>query len=159
MGRPRMSPWLTANLNAGMVTATVSTGDLSVGQTETGTVRVESNGGDAVVTVELTVTEPKPMVTVSFTCENGQTYLGQSVYVVGSSPELGTWEPENAAKLEPKDYPTWTGEIDLPANADYEWKCLKREEANPRAGVVWQPGENNTLCTSPSCPQEVNGGF
>lgn len=152
-------PWLTANLNAGMVRATVSAGDLSVGQTETGTVRVASNGGDAVVTVELTVTEPKPMVTVSFTCENGQTYLGQSVYVVGSSPELGTWEPENATKLEPKDYPTWTGEIDLPANADHEWKCLKREEANPRAGVVWQPGANNTLCTSPSCPQEVNGGF
>lgn len=25
----------------------------------------------------------------------------------------------------------------LQANTDHEWKCLKREEANPRAGVVW----------------------
>jgi alpha-amylase len=28
-----------------------------------------------------------------------------------------------------------------------EWKCLKREENNAAAGVVWESGSNNSLNT------------
>jgi len=56
---------------------------------------------------------------VYFACENGTTHQGQSVFVVGSIPELGGWDPTRALKLEPNVYyqyiadgrrgtPTWT---------------------------------------------------
>lgn len=86
-------------------------------------------------------------VSVSFTCQNGTTYSGQSVYVVGNSAALGSWTAASAIKLNPTSYPTWTGTIQLPANTAVEWKCLKREENNAAAGVVWESGSNNALNT------------
>ena len=86
-------------------------------------------------------------VSVSFTCQNGTTYSGQSVYVVGNSAALGSWTAASAIKLNPTSYPTWTGTIQLPANTAVEWKCLKREENNAAAGVVWENGSNNSLNT------------
>ena len=154
-------PWLEAAFNAGesAVQATADTAGLPVGDKATGLITVRSNGGDRAINVELTITQPTETVTVAFTCENGQTYVGQSVYVVGSSLELGTWALENTIRLQPTSYPTWTGEVELPTEADVEWKCVKREEDNPRAGVTWQPGDNNRLCTRPSCPREVSARF
>lgn len=86
-------------------------------------------------------------VNVTFTCQNGTTYAGQSVYVVGTGAELGNWTAASAIKLNPTSYPTWTGIIQLPANTALEWKCLKREENNAAAGVVWESGSNNSLNT------------
>lgn len=86
-------------------------------------------------------------VAVKFTCANGTTYMGQSVYVVGSLATLGNWAPASAVKLSPTSYPTWTGTVQLPANTSIQWKCLKREEANAANGVVWQGGSNNVVNT------------
>lgn len=86
-------------------------------------------------------------VTVNFSCANGTTYSGQSVYVVGSVSALGNWTAASAVKLNPTNYPTWTGSIQLPANTSIQWKCLKREEANAANGVVWQSGSNNVVNT------------
>ncbi len=80
---------------------------------------------------------------VSFTCNNGNTSFGTSVYVVGNSPELGNWSPANAVKLDPTSYPTWTGTITLPENQAAEWKCIKRLESG--GGTQWQGGSNNQL--------------
>lgn len=95
-----------------------------------------------------------------FTCSNGSTYFGQSVYAIGNVPELGNWNIASAIKLDPTNYPTWSGTIDLPANSSVEWKCLKRDENNPNAGVVWQSGGNNTIQTG-NVGSSVNtsGGF
>lgn len=89
-------------------------------------------------------------VTVNFTCNNGSTYTGQSVYVVGDNAAIGSWAPASAVKLSPTSYPTWTGSIQLPANTSVQWKCLKREESNASAGVVWQSGSNNVVNTATS---------
>ena len=86
-------------------------------------------------------------VSVSFTCNNGYTYSGQSVYVVGDIAELGNWNPANAQILSPTNYPSWTGDIQLPANTNVEWKCVKRDESDPNAGVEWQGGGNNLVNT------------
>lgn len=80
---------------------------------------------------------------VDFSCGNGFTNYGTSIYVVGNSAELGNWSPSNAIKLDPTDYPTWTGSIALPTNQSMEWKCIKRLEAG--GGVTWQGGQNNQL--------------
>lgn len=89
-------------------------------------------------------------VAINFTCQNGTTYAGQSVYAVGNISALGNWNPASAIKLNTSSYPTWTGTLQLPINTAIEWKCLKREENNANAGVVWESGGNNTFNTSTS---------
>lgn len=98
-------------------------------------------------------------VTGNFTCNNGSTYYGQSVYVVGNIPELGSWNAASAIKLDASNYPTWSGSIALPANTSVQWKCLKREESNPNAGVVWQSGSNNSVQTGSSGSVSTSGSF
>ncbi len=94
---------------------------------------------------------------IYFACENGTTRQGQSVFVVGSIPELGGWDPVAALKLEPNVYyqyiadgrrgtPTWTRVVTLPLNAEFEWKCLRL--ADDASGPAdWQPGPNNSFRT------------
>ncbi|HWV14307.1 MAG TPA: carbohydrate-binding module family 20 domain-containing protein [Cellvibrio sp.] len=86
-------------------------------------------------------------VKVRFVCNNGTTYLGQSVYVTGNSKELGNWNLERAVKLNPVAYPRWEGSLKLSANTNIQWKCVKREELNPSEGIVWQGGSNITVNT------------
>ncbi|HAS3625867.1 TPA: cyclomaltodextrin glucanotransferase [Vibrio cholerae] len=90
---------------------------------------------------------------VTFTCYNGYTNLGQSVYAVGSVAQLGNWMPADAVKLAPTQYPTWSATIRVPATQSIEWKCLKRNETNPALNVVWQSGANNQLHSSSSASQ------
>ena len=96
-------------------------------------------------------------VPVDFTCYNGTTYWGQSVYVVGSIPALGSWDPSSAVLLSPDSYPTWAGTIAVPTSTAVEWKCIKREESDASAGLVWQSGSNNTFNSGST--QTVSGSF
>jgi cyclomaltodextrin glucanotransferase len=91
--------------------------------------------------------------TVAFTCYNGYTNLGQSVYAVGNAAQLGGWAPAGAVKLDPAQYPTWSATIDVPAAQNIEWKCLKRDETNPELNVVWQSGGNNQLDSNANATQ------
>lgn len=84
---------------------------------------------------------------VAFQCQNGNTEWGQSVYITGNSDALGSWSPADALKLEPTAYPTWSGTFEMPANTSLEWKCIKRSETDPSAGLEWQSGSNNLVET------------
>jgi alpha-glucosidase len=104
----------------------------------------------------------QPVVSADFTCTNATTTSGQSVYAVGSSSELGAWAPDSAVKLDPTNYPTWTGTIsNLPPNTTIEWKCIKRQEANyPSTADQWQPGGNNSIAAGSSgTAGTTTGGF
>jgi alpha-glucosidase (family GH31 glycosyl hydrolase) len=91
-------------------------------------------------------------VSATFTCTNGTTTPGQSIYAVGNAPQLGEWSVASAVKLAPTAYPTWTGTVSgLPPNTPIEWKCVKRQEANfPDTADTWQPGANATFTTPAS---------
>jgi hypothetical protein len=86
--------------------------------------------------------------TEQFICDNGTTVMGQSVYVVGSIPAIGNWDPNKAVKLDPiNTYPRWTGTVsNLPLNTAVQWKCIK-QGIGP---VIWQHDPNNsfTSCAS-----------
>jgi alpha-glucosidase len=88
-----------------------------------------------------------PASSVNFVCSNGQTNPGESIYVVGSIPALGSWDIANAIKLDPNIYyeyivnppvrhfgpgpntPTWTGVVsELPPNSTFEWKFIRKRE-------------------------------
>lgn len=86
-------------------------------------------------------------VNITFQCDRGNTYFGQSVYAIGNIPELGNWNTANATKLDASSYPTWKKIITVPKNKNVKWKCLKREESNPSQGVQWEPGAD-TVFTS-----------
>jgi alpha-amylase len=96
---------------------------------------------------------------VAFSCHNGTTFSGQSVYVVGSVAGLGTWSPAAARKLDPTAYPTWTGTLSTPASTSIEWKCIKRNETNPDQDLVWEPGGNNIVQTPASGSVATAGSF
>ncbi|HWN68107.1 MAG TPA: carbohydrate-binding module family 20 domain-containing protein [Haliangium sp.] len=98
-------------------------------------------------------------VNVNFTCQNGNTTLGQSVYVVGNTAEIGNWSTAGAVRMTPSAYPTWTATIALPASRTVEWKCLKRDEVDPNARVEWESGANNVVTTPASGSTSSVGGF
>ncbi|MFZ5850133.1 MAG: carbohydrate-binding module family 20 domain-containing protein [Actinomycetota bacterium] len=101
-------------------------------------------------------------VSQTFTCTNGATTPGQSVYAVGSAPQLGAWSPASDVKLDPTAYPTWIGTISgLPPSTSIEWKCIKRQEANhPATADQWQPGANSSFTTPSTGPARgTSGGF
>lgn len=102
------------------------------------------------------VTLGQAPVSETFTCTNGTTTAGQSVYAVGSVPQLGAWAPDSAVKLSPTSYPTWTGIITgLPASTTIEWKCMKRQDVNfPALADQWQAGANSVFTT----PATGSGG-
>ncbi len=95
-------------------------------------------------------------VSVTFSCANGSTATGQSVYAVGSIGNLGQWSPASAVKLSPTSYPTWTGTIsNLPPSSTFEWKCIKRAEANyPNTADAWSTGGNISV----TVPATGSGG-
>ena len=100
---------------------------------------------------------------INFVCDNAFTAPGQTIYAVGSVPELGNWDPSRAVALSPSVYwqyiynpppggggpgpstPVWTGVLaGLPSNPDFEWKCIRRNE-DGSGSVVWQPGANTAF--------------
>ncbi len=114
--------------------------------TEAGTYKVSFNDSSMAYTVvKQGGGEETTTVDVSFTCNNGTTYVGQSVYVVGNHAALGNWAPASGVKLDPTSYPSWSGTVTLPTNTAVEWKCVKRDEADATAGVEWQGGANNSV--------------
>jgi alpha-glucosidase len=88
---------------------------------------------------------PQPL---RFSCKNGTTTPGISVYVTGNTSALGGWDTAKAVKLEPNGpYPTWTGLLPgLNAADTIEWKCIKRQEQGTAPAVIqWEPGANNVV--------------
>jgi alpha-glucosidase len=103
---------------------------------------------------------------VNFVCDNAFTAPGQTIYAVGSIPELGNWDSGKAIALSPSIYweyifsppgtgsgpgpsaPVWTGIVaGLPANPKFEWKCIRRNE-DGSGSVGWQPGANTIFSAS-----------
>jgi alpha-amylase len=82
-------------------------------------------------------------VQVSF-AENATTSWGQNVYVVGSIPELGNWNPANAIALSSAGYPIWSASTSLPANIAFQYKYIKK---NPDGSVTWESDPNRSAST------------
>jgi alpha-amylase len=70
---------------------------------------------------------------------------GQSLYIVGSVPALGNWDPGSAVPLTQVDPTTWTTTKDLPGSQLIEYKYIRR---NPDGGVVWESDPNRTVTTA-----------
>lgn len=65
---------------------------------------------------------------------NQTTVLGQSVFVLGSLPELGGGDVRLAVKLEPTSYPVWKATVSLPRGRAYTYQYYIRNDAPGQGG-------------------------
>jgi alpha-glucosidase len=88
-----------------------------------------------------------------FVCSNGKTQPGESIYVVGNIPALGSWNPAEAVRLVPVRYQTWFRWArtvgDLPPNAAIEWKFIRRRESGGEV-LQWENDGPNHAVTTPA---------
>lgn len=78
-------------------------------------------------------------------------------YAVGSSLELGAWDPRDAVALAHRPAQNqWNGSIDVPADQDTLWKCIERNNDASHA-VRWQPGPNVSFTSGTE--SETRGTF
>lgn len=75
------------------------------------------------------------------------THWGQNVFVVGSIPALGDWNPAGAVPLSPAAYPIWRATAHLPPGTAFEYKYVKK---NPDGTVTWESGPNRGHTTPAS---------
>ncbi|GAA3766847.1 carbohydrate-binding module family 20 domain-containing protein [Salinactinospora qingdaonensis] len=86
-----------------------------------------------------------------------ETSYGQEVYVVGSLPELGAWDPANGLHLSADTYPVWTATVDLPADTTFEYKYVK---LTTDGTVEWESGANRSATAEDNaggCAQTLTG--
>lgn len=82
---------------------------------------------------------------------NAYTSWGQQLYVVGSSPQLGQWDPSKALKLEPLNYPQWSVTFKRAVDEPISFKFIKKSGD----AVIWEGGANHEL----SPQQDVTNSY
>ncbi|WP_234410610.1 alpha-amylase family glycosyl hydrolase [Caldalkalibacillus mannanilyticus] len=95
-------------------------------------------------------------VSVRFIVHNAQTNLGQGVYIVGSVPELGSWDPAKAVgpfyNQVVFKYPSWYMDLSVPAGQTIQFKYIKKDS---QGNVVWESGNNHSFTTPADGPGTV----
>jgi alpha-amylase len=81
--------------------------------------------------------------TVTFN-QTASTVAGQSVFLVGSLPALGSWAPASALPLTLVSGSQWSRQVTLPASTTLEYKFIKKDGSG---NVVWESGANRSLTT------------
>ncbi|MEY9213123.1 alpha amylase C-terminal domain-containing protein [Thermobifida halotolerans] len=88
------------------------------------------------------------------------TWYGQEVHVVGSIPELGSWNPADGLKLntDGSTYPVWKGQVSLPEGTRFDYKYVK---INPDGTVEWENGDNRSAVADDSggCSRTFTGSW
>ncbi|SEF81228.1 alpha-amylase [Actinacidiphila yanglinensis] len=158
--------WIGINNSADAVTTTFTTGlaagtycdvihgdPTSSGGCTGSTVTVGSNGTatvtlpahDSVALYGTGTSAGPPSGTVAETFQVSATApAGQSVYLVGSIPELANWDPAQGIPLASTDGTHWTGTPNLPASTSFAYKYVLKDGSG---NVTWEPGDNHTAST------------
>ena len=111
------------------------------------------------INAEVVADDSNAYCPVTFTCDNGHTSWGDSVYVTGDVVSLNNWQTKNAIKLEPTNYPTWQGTINIPKNTQVSWKCIIRQEDSPFTVRQWEQDPNNNFNTGNCDVTQAQGSF
>jgi cyclomaltodextrin glucanotransferase len=77
---------------------------------------------------------------------NATTVPGENIFVVGSIPELGSWDTSKSteAMLNP-NYPQWFLPVSVPANTTFQFKFIKK---NASGTVTFETGGNRTFTSA-----------
>lgn len=82
-------------------------------------------------------------VTTSFEAASPTTY-GQNILLLGSIPELGSWDPSDAILMTghyngAHAWPTFTTSVEIPAGTSFEYKYIFQ---NTSGAETWESGAN-----------------
>ncbi|TDL22528.1 glycoside hydrolase [Rickenella mellea] len=84
--------------------------------------------------------------------ETATTVLGENIFVVGSIPQLGSWNPAGAIALSAASYPVWSTKITIPANTAFQYKYIRKESDG---GIEWESDPNRNATTGSSGTQTL----
>jgi alpha-amylase len=76
---------------------------------------------------------------------NASTALGTNVYVVGSTPALGNWNPASAVPLSASGYPIWSGQVTVPSGTTFQYKFIKKDSTG---AVTWESIANRSATST-----------
>ena len=93
------------------------------------------------------------------------TAIGTSVFVVGSVPQLGNWDPTRAMKAVASNCAgqtcQWSVTVGIPEGASYEYKFVKRDDCalcySNAANILYEPGANRTGTVTAGPPAPFAG--
>jgi len=84
------------------------------------------------------------------------TSVGQTIKIVGSISQLGSWNTASAPALSAEKYtassPTWSTSINLPAGTSFEYKFI-RVESN--GAVTYESGANRVYTVTKGCESKA----
>ncbi|KAL4932904.1 starch binding domain protein [Aspergillus undulatus] len=102
-----------------------------------------------------TCTTTATSIPVTFQVTAATTW-GESVYIAGSTAQLGSWSPSSAIALSASEYtpanPVWTVTLDIPVGSTFEYKYIKKEDDG---SVVWEGGSNKMYTVPTACSGEA----
>ncbi|KAH8986657.1 carbohydrate-binding-like protein [Lactarius hatsudake] len=70
-----------------------------------------------------------------------------NVFVVGSVPGLGNWDPNNAIPLDPTNYPIWTATAYLPSDTEFEFSFIRKRSDGTIISEPGRPGVDRALAS------------
>ncbi|KAI0765065.1 carbohydrate-binding-like protein [Fomes fomentarius] len=81
-----------------------------------------------------------------------ETAVGETILLVGSVPQLGSWDTESAIALSAAYYPTWTALVVIPSGTMFEYKFTRKDTDG---NIVWESGPNRSAITPASGSQAL----
>lgn len=100
-----------------------------------------------------------PATTVAVTFNHlASTSYGESIKLVGSLSQLGSWTASSGVALSASQYttsnPLWTATVKIPAGTKFEYKFVK-VSSNDGSAVTWESDPNRSYTVPESCAESV----
>lgn len=109
------------------------------------------DGGDSATPTSTACTSPATAVAVTFDALVTTSY-GESVYLVGSVAQLGSWDTSSAVTLSADHYtvdnPLWSGTVSLTPGSDIQYKFIKH---GTDGSVTWENDPNRGFTVPTGC--------
>jgi glucoamylase len=84
--------------------------------------------------------------------EYATTTYGESISIVGSIAQLGSWNTNNAVALSAQNYTSsnnlWFVEISLPAGNSFQYKYIRKQS---NGSVQWESDPNRSYTVPANC--------
>lgn len=82
------------------------------------------------------------------------TNWGENLYIVGSLPELGGWNPDQATEaLMNPNYPEWFLPVSVPCGSTFEFKFIKKDD---KGNITWESGNNRVFTSAAGSAETVD---
>ncbi|KAJ5715258.1 alpha-glucosidase, partial [Penicillium malachiteum] len=79
-----------------------------------------------------------------------ETYLGEDIYLLGSSVTLGVGDVHNSVEMSADDYPEWTVTVQMPPNGTFTYEYIRRESDGS-----WIYEAHNRTITTGDCTDGI----